>query len=117
QVYSAAGRPTGGTLFNSVYLRVDRGSNETTRVYSNANNAAGLPYLTFTQVSQSALSGDGSAASPWQVTTVLRPSNMNDNGITVTIVDTYIRPQAWFTRRVSLSGMPATGASIKLYQN
>jgi len=117
QVYSQSGRPTGGSLFNSVYLRVDRGTNGTTRIYSNADNANSAPFTTFTQVSQSAISGAGTAASPWQVTTVLRPSNAADNGITVTIVDNYILPQSWFTRRVSLSGMPASGATIKLYQN
>ncbi|MBO9664849.1 hypothetical protein, partial [Dokdonella sp.] len=117
QVYSTTGQPTNGTLFNSVYLRVDRGTNATTRVYNNSNNATGAPFSTFTQVSQSAISGLGTAASPWVVTTVLRPSVADDSGITVTLTDSYVRPQGWFTRRVSLTGMPTTGAAIKFYQN
>ncbi|ANB17311.1 DUF11 domain-containing protein [Dokdonella koreensis] len=122
QVYNTGARPTSaantaGRLYNSVYLRVDRGTNGTTRIYTNDNNAAGNPFLVFTQVSQTTLGGAGTAASPWQVTTVLRPSNAADTGITVTLVDSYIRPQAWFTRRVTLSGMPASGAAIRLYQN
>ncbi|MGH8079256.1 MAG: hypothetical protein ACREP7_01695 [Lysobacter sp.] len=117
QVFSTSGVPNSGSLFNSVYLRVDRGTNNSTRVYNNADNATGAPFLTFTQVSQTALSGTGTAASPFTATTVLRPSVGVDNGITVTIIDSYIAPQAWFTRRVQLTGMPASGAAIKLYQN
>lgn len=117
QVYNANATPTAGTLYNGVYLRVDRGSNANTRVYTNANNAAGAPFLLFNQISQSALAGTGTAASPYEVTTVLQPSNAADSALRVTIVDRYITPQAWFTRRVTLSGMPATGAAIKFYQN
>ena len=117
QVYNANATPTAGTLYNGVYLRVDRGTNPSTRVYTNANNAAGNPFTLFNQVSQSGLSGTGTAASPYEVTTVLQPSVAADSAIRVTIVDRYITPQAWFTRRVSLSGMPATGATIKFYQN
>ncbi|MFK3647334.1 hypothetical protein ACI2IY_02710 [Lysobacter enzymogenes] len=116
QVYNANATPTNGSLFNSIYLRVDRG-NGAVRVYNNANNATQAAFAAFTQVSQSALSGAGTPGSPYQTTTVLRPSNAADTGITVTIVDSYVTPQAWFTRRVSLSGMPASGASIKFYQN
>ncbi len=118
QVYSPSARPNSGSIFNSVYLRVDRGTDGTTRVYHNSNNGSGnTGTLAFEQVSQSAISGNGSAAAPWQVTTVMRPSSSADSGITVTIVDSYIRPQSWLTRRVTVSGMPASGASIKLYQN
>lgn len=121
QVYNPPARPTSGVLFNTVLLRVDRGTDETTRVYHNSDlvDVAGHANgdLPFTQVSQSAISGSGTAASPWQVTTVLRPSVADDSGITVTIVDRYVNPQSWLTRRVTLSGMPATGASIKLYQH
>jgi len=116
QVYNAGATPMNGTMFNSVFLRVDRG-NGAVRVYNNANNANQAAFALFTQVSQSALSGAGTPASPYQTTTVLRPSNAADTAITVTIVDSYVVPQAWFTRRVSLSGMPASGASIKFYQN
>ncbi|MFD1297452.1 hypothetical protein ACFQ4Q_12505 [Lysobacter gummosus] len=116
QVYSNTALPNSGSMFNSVYLRVDRGTNATTRIYTNADNAAGAPFSTFTQVSQTALAGTGTAASPYTTTTVLQPG-APDNAITVTIVDSYITPQAWFTRRVTVSGMPATGATIKLYQN
>lgn len=116
QVYSVNGRPTSSTLYNSVYLRVDRGTNATARVYHNSDltSTGSSP---FTQVSQSAINGSGTAASPWQVTTVLRPSVAADNGITVTILDSYIRPQSWLTRRVTISGLPASGAAIKFYQN
>ncbi|MFC4820680.1 DUF7507 domain-containing protein [Dokdonella ginsengisoli] len=117
QVYSQSGTPTGGTLYNSVYLRVDRGTNATTRVYNNSNNATAAQFSQFTQVSQSAISGSGTAASPWVVTTVLRPAVAADNGITVTLTDSYVRPQGWFTRRVDLSGLPTSGATIKFYQN
>lgn len=117
QVYNNTAVPNSGVMFNSLYLRVDRGSNATTRIYTNADNATGAPFLALTQVSQTALSGTGTAASPYTTTTVLRPSAAADSGITLTLVDSYIAPQAWFTRRVSLSGMPATGATIKLYQN
>lgn len=117
QVYNSNATPMNGSLYNSVYLRVDRGSNGTTRIYNNDNNAASAQFSTFTQVSQSALTGTGSAASPYEVTTVLQPSVAADNAIRVTIVDRYVTPQAWFTRRVTLSGMPATGATIKFYQN
>ncbi|MBN7136860.1 hypothetical protein A7A76_19140 [Lysobacter enzymogenes] len=116
QVYNAGATPTNGTLFNSVYLRVDRGAGAV-RVYNNANNANQAAFALFTQVSQSALTGAGTAASPYQTTTVLRPSNTADNAILVTIVDSYVTPQAWFTRRVTLTGMPANGATIKFYQN
>lgn len=116
QVYNAGATPASGSLFNSVFLRVDRGAGAV-RVYTNANNANQAAFAQFTQVSQSALSGAGTPASPYQATTVLRPSNAADAGITVTILDSYVVPQAWFTRRVSLSGMPASGATIKLYQN
>jgi uncharacterized repeat protein (TIGR01451 family) len=116
QVYNTGATPMSGSLFNSVYLRVDRGTGAV-RVYNNSNNANASPFLTFTQVSQSAQSGAGTAASPWQVTTVLRPSNAADTGITVTILDSYIRPQAWFTRRVTLTGLPASGADVRFYQN
>ncbi|QQQ02156.1 hypothetical protein [Lysobacter enzymogenes] len=116
QVYNAGATPTNGSLFNSVYLRVDRG-NGAVRVYNNANNAAQAAFALFNQVSQSALTGAGTPASPYQTTTVLRPSNAADTNITLTIVDSYIVPQAWFTRRVSLSGMPASGATIRFYQN
>lgn len=118
QVYSPTATPMSGAIFNSIYLRVDRGSNLTTRVYHNSNNSSGITgTLAFVQVSQTAISGSGTASSPWQVTTVLRPSAAADSGITVTIVDSYIRPQSWLTRRVTLSGMPASGAAIKFYQN
>ena len=114
QVYSASGRPTSSTLFNSVNLRVDRGTNGTTRIYHNSNTDSGATGASaFTQVSQSTISGIGTAASPWQVTTVLRPSVAADNGITVTILDSYIRPQSWLTRRVTLSGLPS-GATVKM---
>ncbi|KAB8193879.1 DUF11 domain-containing protein, partial [Lysobacter maris] len=118
QVYSPGGRPTAGALFNSVYLRVDRGHDNTNRIYHNSNTNSNVGgYAAFTQVSQSAVSGSGTALSPWQVTTVLRPSNSADSAITVTIVDRYVYPQSWFTRRVTLSGMPTSGAAIKFYQN
>lgn len=118
QVYNPPSRPNAGQLFNSVFLRVDRGTNGTTRVYHNSNTASGVTgTLPFTQTSQSGISGSGTAASPWEVTTVLTPSNSADGGITVTIVDSYIRPQMWLTRRVTISGMPASGADIKFYQN
>ncbi|HUD41569.1 MAG TPA: DUF11 domain-containing protein, partial [Dokdonella sp.] len=116
QVYNTGATPMSGSLFNSVFLRVDRGTGAV-RVYNNSNNANASPFLAFTQVSQSALSGAGTAASPWQVTTVLRPSNAADSAITVTVLDSYIRPQAWFTRRVTLTGLPASGADVRLYQN
>lgn len=118
QVYSPNARPNSGQMFNSVYLRVDRGTNATTRIYHNSDTGSGVTgTLAFTQISQTAISGAGTAASPWQVTTVLRPSNAADSGITVTILDSYVRPQMWLTRRVTLSGMPASGAAIKFYQN
>jgi uncharacterized repeat protein (TIGR01451 family) len=117
QTYSQSGTPTSGNLYNSVYLRVDRGTNATTHVYTNANNASAAPFSTFTQASQSPISGSGTAASPWVVTTVLRPSVAADSGITVTLTDSYVRPQGWFTRRVDLSGLPTSGATIKFYQN
>lgn len=122
QVYNPPSTPASGSLFNSVYLRVDRGTDATTRLYNNSNYglSSGLhanALLPFTQVSQSAISGSGTAASPWQVTTVLRPSDPADDGITVTIVDRYVGPESWLTRRVTLSGMPASGASIKFYQH
>jgi uncharacterized repeat protein (TIGR01451 family) len=110
QVYSQNGRPTGNALFNSVYLRVERNG---LRVYGNDDNAS---FTHFQQVSQSAITGSGTNADPWQVTTVLRPPSP-DNAITITIVDSYVRPEAWFTRRVSLSGMPTSGATIRFYQN
>lgn len=116
QVYNTGATPTGGNLYNSIYLRVDRGAGAV-RVYNNANNAATAAFNQFTQVLQTTLSGNGSVASPYQTTTTLRPNNAADSGITVTILDSYISPQAWFTRRVTLSGMPANGASIKFYQN
>ncbi|QQP94158.1 DUF11 domain-containing protein [Lysobacter enzymogenes] len=115
QVYNTGATPTNGTMFNSVYLRVERSNG--VRVYNNANNAATAQFLQFTQVSQDPLSGDGSVATPFTTRTVLRPNNTNDSGITLTVIDSYIRPQAWFTRRLELSGMPATGATIKVYQN
>src|SRR5690606_38447372 len=117
QVYSSGGLPTGSSLLNGGYLRVDRGTNASTRIYTNADNASAPPFIRFTQVSQTTISGAGSAASPWQVTTVLRPSDAADNAITVTIVDSYIRPQSWFTRRVTLGGMPTSGAAIRFYQD
>lgn len=117
QVYNTGATPMAGNLYNGVYLRVDRGTNATTRVYTNDNNAASAQFTTFTQVSQSTMTGTGSAAAPYEVTTVLQPSVAADNAIRVTIVDRYVTPQAWFTRRVTLSGMPATGAAIKFYQN
>ncbi len=116
QVYSQGATPTSGTLFNSVYLRVDRGTNATTRVYTNDNNANGGGFSLFTQTSQSATTGAGTAASPWTVTTVLKPSVAADNGITVTIIDSYIKPQGWFTRHVDVTGLPTSGATVKLYQ-
>ncbi len=51
QVYNTGATPMGGSMFNSVYLRVDRGTNATTRIYTNADNAASAPFLAFTQVS------------------------------------------------------------------
>jgi uncharacterized repeat protein (TIGR01451 family) len=118
QVFNPSATPVSGNIFNSVYLRVDRGTNATTRVYHNSNTASGVTgTLPFTQTSQSGISGSGTAASPWEVTTVLTPSHSDDGGITVTIVDSYIRPQMWLTRRVTISGMPASGADIKFYQN
>ncbi len=121
QVYSPPSRPTSGVLFNSIYLRVDRGSNATTRIYHNSDVDSSVTHananLALTQVSQSSISGSGTAASPWQVTTVLRPSTTADQNITVTIVDSYIRPQMWLTRRVTLDGLPTSGTAIKFYQN
>ena len=35
----------------------------------------------------------------------------------MTILDSYIRPQMWLTRRVTLSGLPTSGASVRFYQN
>jgi uncharacterized repeat protein (TIGR01451 family) len=112
QVYNSGATPSSGSMFNSVSLRVDRGAGAV-RVYNNNDNSNAAPFLQFTQASQSGIS----AASPYQVTTVLRPSNAADNGISVSIDDRYVTPQAWFTRRVTLSGLPTTGASIKFYQN
>ena len=40
-----------------------------------------------------------------------------DGAIRVTILDSYIRPQMWLTRRVTLSGLPTSGASVRFYQN
>jgi len=120
QVYNPPSTPTSGSLFNSVYLRVDRGTDATTRLYNNSNYGSDLhanAKLLFTQVSQTAISGSGTTASPWQVTTILRPSEAVDSGITVTIVDRYVSPESWLTRRVTLSGMPTSGASIKFYQH
>lgn len=119
QVYSSAGRPQGtNSLFNSVYLRVDRGTNATTRIYHNSDNTSGVTgTLALAQVSQTGISGSGTAASPWQVTTVLQPNSTADGAIRVTILDSYIRPQMWLTRRVTLSGLPTSGASVRFYQN
>lgn len=114
QVYSTNGTPVGSSLYNSVMLRVDQGASGV-RLYHNSDWTNGTPYLRFTQVSQSAFTGAGTYASPYEWTTTLRPSN--DTGITMTIRDRYVRPEAWFTRRVTLSGMPASGSTIKLYQN
>ncbi|MEH6417123.1 DUF7933 domain-containing protein [Pseudomonas sp. CGJS7] len=115
QVYNAGATPQSGSLFNSVVLRVDRGASNA-RVYHNSNSNTGAPFATFTQGTQSAVSGAGTAASPWVVTSTLQPSIAVDSGIQISIRDEYIKPQAWFTRRVTLSGMPTTGASIKFYQ-
>lgn len=121
QVYEPGNTPSSGRIYNSVYLRVDRGSNASTRVYTGSNyrTSAGNTDggVMFTQVSQTSISGAGTSTSPWQVTTVLRPSVSVDSGITVTIVDRYVHPEAWLTRRVTLSGMPTSGADIKLYQH
>ena len=116
QVYSPSDRPTSGRLYNSVFLRVDRGTDATTRIYHDSDTGSSIG-LRFTQVSQSAVSGDCSLATPCAVTTVLKPSDAQDSGITLTITDEYIRPQLWLKRRLALSGLPASGAAVKIYQN
>ncbi|MGO1070681.1 DUF7933 domain-containing protein [Lysobacter sp. CA199] len=115
QVYNTGATPQSGSLFNSVVLRVDRGTSAA-RVYHSSNSNSGGVFGTFTQGTQSSTSGTGTAADPWVVTSTLRPSLAVDNGIQIEIRDQYIKPQAWFTRRITLTGMPATGASIKFYQ-
>ncbi|UZW61436.1 DUF11 domain-containing protein [Lysobacter enzymogenes] len=114
QVYSTNGTPVSGTMYNSVMLRVDQGASGV-RLYHNSDWTTGTPYLRFTQVSQSAFTGTGTYANPYEWTTTLRPSG--DTGITMTIRDRYVTPEAWFTRRITLSGMPTSGTTIKLYQN
>ncbi|WP_143326404.1 hypothetical protein [Vandammella animalimorsus] len=116
QVYGPNNTPSSGSIYNSVFLRVDRGSDAQTRVYHNSNANTDVGYQ-FTQVSQSAVSGAGTSASPWAVTTVLKPAEAVDAGITLTIRDEYVAPELWLKRRLSLSGLPASGASVKLYQN
>lgn len=123
QVYEPGSRPTDPKnatwLYNSVMLRVDRGTDATTRLYHESDDPSASPpgaAIRFIEVSQSAVSGAGTFASPWTVTTVLRPSEAADSGITITIIDRYIRPQMWLTRRVELTGLPA-GPVFKLYQN
>ncbi|MDO4724200.1 MAG: hypothetical protein Q4A97_05510 [Comamonadaceae bacterium] len=116
QVYDPNNTPSTGSIYNSVFLRVDRGSDAQTRVYHNSDTNTGVGYR-FTQVSQSAVSGAGTSASPWAVTTVLKPAEAADAGITLTIRDEYVAPELWLKRRLSLSGLPASGASVKLYQN
>ncbi|MDR1529748.1 MAG: hypothetical protein LBS40_05040 [Burkholderiales bacterium] len=101
-------------LHNSVVLRVDDGS--AYRVYHNADhNSADPDYRTalFTQVSQTGVSGTGTAADPYVVVTVLSPP-APDNAVQVTITDTYVVPDPFFMRKIDLSGLDPT-YQYKLY--
>jgi len=106
------GTPVSGSMYNSVVLRLEPASGGTARIYANNDNgiAGSQP---FNQTAQSAITGSGTGAAPYQVVTTLNPPG-GDSGITVVLTDTYIFPDPYFSRAIDVTGLPA-GEQAKLY--
>lgn len=71
------------------------------------------PRTPFTPVSQSAVSGDGSAASPFSVTTVV---DLGETGFRLTETDTYVVGQEAYLTTVSLANTTGADQSAVIYR-
>ena len=70
-------------------------------------------YTVFTPVSQSPVSGSGTAANPFQVTTVL---GLGTTGLTATHVDTYVVGQESYRTDVTLTNTSSAAVDAILYR-
>ena len=70
-------------------------------------------YLAFTPVSQSPVTGSGTAASPFTVTTVV---SLGETGLTLTEVDTYVVGQESYRTEIKLSQTGGEARSVRVYR-
>ncbi len=104
-LYSSTARPP-NMGSNTISLRLQAGA-ASARIYSRNNG-------NLTAISQSTVTGSGTAPDPWQVVTTFRPTPAADSGIRITLTDRYISPSFRFTRRIDVTGI-APADTAKLY--
>jgi hypothetical protein len=107
QLYSPSAVPPSTSIFNSILLA--HGSN----IYrSNGNAPAASGGSVWTNVSQSAVTGTGTAQDPYTVVTVVAAGS---TGITLTETVTYAYPEGYFVIQVDVSAPSTNTSNIKLY--
>jgi len=81
--------------------------------FSHAGTSTSLVYTPFTPVSQSAVTGSGTPADPYQITTVV---NAGSTGVQITQVDTYVVGQDSYSTQVSVRNGSTGTRNIVLYR-
>ncbi|HND00402.1 MAG TPA: hypothetical protein PKW90_30020, partial [Myxococcota bacterium] len=107
QLYSPSAVPPSTSIFNSIILA--HGSN----IYrSNGSAPAVAGGSVWTNVSQSTVTGTGTAQDPYTVVTVVAAGS---TGITLTETVTYAYPEEYFVIQVDVSAPSTNTSAIKLY--
>jgi hypothetical protein len=106
QVYHPSFVPPHANNFNGMYIAVG------STMYGANSAVASFAHTTFTVVSQGAITGAGTSASPWQVQTVY---SAGTTGVQVTLTTSYVLPQQWLYEEVSLSVPVGNTQTIKYY--
>ena len=124
QTYGQTSYPKSGSMYNGLALRIEDATGAQKAIYAAGDNGGNRgfkqPLGSDGLSTQTPVSGDGSAAAPWTVVTELLPVRSDPlqsyPDIKIKVIDSYVKSQLWLTRRIEVSGLPASGEKFKLYQ-